>query len=192
MGSGSKDQLLESEYDGIQEYDNDLPGWWRALFAVTVVLGTAYAGYMHLVSGESSQQQFARQIAAEKQQAIQIQAQQPVVSGPEEEAALLKLTADTQVLANGKGVFVTRCSPCHGPDGQGIVGPNLTDDYWIHGGKITDIRTVIENGVLDKGMLAWKTMLPQDDLKAVVAYIYSIRGTNPANPKPPQGDLVVR
>ena len=192
MGSGSKDQLLESEYDGIQEFDNDLPGWWRALFYVTIVLGLIYAGYMHLVSGESLQQQFARQIAEEKQLAAQIQAAQPVVAIADEEAALLKLAADTQALAGGKGVYAGKCSPCHGPDGQGVIGPNLTDDYWIHGGKITDIRTVVENGVPDKGMLAWKPLLTPEELKSVVVYIYSIHGTNPANPKPPQGNLAAR
>jgi cytochrome c oxidase cbb3-type subunit 3 len=188
MSKGSENQLLESEYDGIQEYDNDLPGWWKAIFYVTIAFGIVYSYYMHVVSGVSSQEQFAKDVAAEKARAAKLEAATP---GDSEES-LLKLVSDKDALEKGKGVYAARCVACHGPEGQGLVGPNLTDDYWIHGGTLLQIKNTVEVGVPDKGMLAWKSLLPADDIKNVVAYIYSIHGTNPVNPKAPQGDLVSR
>lgn len=185
MAKGGNDQLLESDYDGIQEYDNDLPGWWLAIFYISIAFAFVYSGYMHVVSGESAQESFAKQIAAERQQAAAQQAARPADSDEE----LLKLVADQASLDKGKAVFAVRCLVCHGPEGQGLVGPNLTDNYWIHGGKITNIKATVENGVPEKGMLAWKALLPAEEIKSVVAYVYSIRGTNPPNPKEPQGDL---
>ena len=79
---------------------------------------------------------------------------------------------------------------CHGPQGQGLIGPNLTDTSWIHGGKLSEIKNTIENGVLDKGMLAWKGVLSPDEINNVVAYVHSLKGTNPPNPKAAQGVVV--
>lgn len=178
------DELLESEYDGIREYDNDLPQWWRALFYITIIAGVVYAFVMHTISGATQQQQFAMQLEQEKKSASQAQAA-PDTAGTNQQ--LLALVRDPVIITKGHDVFSIKCSPCHGAQGQGVIGPNLTDDYWIHGGSITEIKTVIENGVLEKGMLAWKSMIPPDELNAVVAFVYSIRGSNPPQAKAPEG-----
>ena len=182
--SKKQDELLSSNYDGIKEYDNDLPRWWLGLFFITIVFGVIYAGYFFF--GPTSQEQLASDLSA-------IKGQQKAVSSEEtSKEALLSFVKDSSHLNAGKAVFDARCVVCHGPQGQGLVGPNLTDDNWIHGGKITDIRTTVQNGVLEKGMLAWKGVLSPAEIDNVVAYVYSLHGTNPPNPKAPQGDLVAR
>lgn len=177
------DELLSSNYDGIQEYDNDLPRWWQTLFIITIVFSVIYVIFYHVTSNFSSEAQLQEElkaIAAQKQAA-------PVTQVSAE--SLLAIAKDSDHLAAGKSIFQTNCSPCHGPDGQGVVGPNLTDNYWIHGGVITDIRKTIEIGVPDKGMIAWNGMLTPAQIDDVTAFIFSLRGTNPPNPKAPQGDL---
>ncbi len=180
-----QDELLNSNYDGIQEYDNDLPRWWLYLFYITIAFGVVYVGYYMFGPGQSQEQIVIAQLADDAKRA----AASAPAEGPSGDS-LLALASNQDALKKGHEVFVARCVACHGPDGQGLIGPNLTDKYWIHGGKITDLVKVVENGVLDKGMLAWKGVLQPAEIHAVVAYIWSIRGTNPANPKAPQGDLV--
>ena len=180
-----QDELLNSNYDGIQEYDNDLPRWWLYLFYITIAFGIVYVGYYMFGPGQSQEQIVLAELAEDaKRQAVAAPA--PGVSVD----ALLALAADTSVVEKGRGVFSTRCAACHGAEGQGLIGPNLTDAYWIHGGRITDVLNVVENGVLDKGMLAWKGVLPSAEIQAVVAYLWTIRGTTPPNPKAPQGEQV--
>jgi cytochrome c oxidase cbb3-type subunit 3 len=103
---------------------------------------------------------------------------------------LLGLVSDAEAIGRGKVVFGEKCAVCHGAEGQGMIGPNLVDKYWIHGGDLLAIRKVIAKGVVEKGMLAWESMLPSADIDKVSAYVYSIRGTTPPNPKAPQGDPI--
>ncbi len=108
----------------------------------------------------------------------------------EEELNYEPLT-DAESLQKGQLIFVQNCSKCHGAQGEGGIGPNLTDDYWIHGdGSINEIIRVIRNGVPVKGMIAWKTILPPEKIHQVASYVLSLRGTNPPNAKPPQGKKV--
>ncbi len=93
-------------------------------------------------------------------------------------------------MAKGKEIFAGRCVPCHGDRGQGIVGPNLTDDFWLHGGRPSEIYHTITEGVPEKGMVPWKTQLSPEEIAAVTAYVGTLRGTNPPNPKPPEGQKV--
>ncbi|HEX9843972.1 MAG TPA: c-type cytochrome, partial [bacterium] len=97
------------------------------------------------------------------------------------------LVGNAEAIAAGRTIFLTSCMPCHGDKGQGIIGPNLTDKYWLHGNRYNDIVNTIVNGVPDKGMIAWKTALNPQKINQVAAFVMSIRGTNPPNPKPPQG-----
>jgi cytochrome c oxidase cbb3-type subunit 3 len=179
-----QDELLNSNYDGIQEYDNDLPKWWQALFLITIVFAVIYSIYYFTGMSPSSEARLAGEMKA-------IEATQKSAPSVEVSAAtLLSYVHDTTHLSAGKVVFQQKCLPCHGPEGQGIVGPNLTDDFWIHGGKITDIRHTIVVGVPEKGMLTWKGILSDDEINNVAAFVYSLHGSNPANPKAPQGDKV--
>jgi len=182
MSKIDKDELLDSNYDGIQEYDNDLPKWWRNLFLITIVYSAIYVPYYLLGIGPSSTQELRQELTKiEAMKAAKAPAAAPV--------DLAVLAKDSGRIAKGKEVFAAKCSPCHAADGGGLVGPNLTDDAWIHGGKLTEIRQVIENGVLEKGMLAWKGQMPDDDIVNLVAFIRSIRGTHPASPKEAQGTV---
>jgi cytochrome c oxidase cbb3-type subunit 3 len=180
-----KDQVRESCYDGIQEYDNDLPRWWLVLFYITIAYGVIYAVYAEGVR-EPTEQRLAAQVA-------EIHALRPATqaSGEMTEEQLQAAVQVAATIEKGKVSFTTRCAPCHGANGQGIVGPNLTDDHWIHGGKLTQIKNVIEVGVIAKGMVPWKGQMPEEEIVATIAYIRSLRGTNPANAKAPEGNLVV-
>lgn len=170
------DQLLDSAYDGIQEYDNDLPKWWIYLFLITVVLGIAYAGYVHLFGAPSDQQILASDMNdLEELRRAYSELHAPKTDGPE---ALLARAAQSDLVEKGRVNFANRCAPCHGQKAEGVVGPNLTDEYWIHGGKIEQIQAVVVNGVPDKGMMAWKALLTQDEIDDIVAYLWTVRNTN--------------
>lgn len=177
-----QDQLLDHDYDGIKEYDNDLPSWWLWLFYITIIISAVYAVWFHGGFTERAQDKVAREIAAQQQTAA-TQAK----AGPTEER-LLALVNDPKMLAVGKEVFAGKCSPCHGPDGGGLIGPNLTDKYWIHGGRITDIHRTITEGVPDKGMVTWDGIISDDEINAVAAFIWTLYGTTPGTPKEPQGE----
>jgi cytochrome c oxidase cbb3-type subunit 3 len=184
--SEDKENLTGHNYDGIEEYDNPLPRWWMILFLGTIIFAFMYWLHYQIGSGTG-------QLAELKQDLDDIKttagSQAIVHSAPETEADLQKLLADPSVALSGKAIFQSKCVACHGNDLQGIVGPNLTDDYWIHGkGHLTEILAVVRAGVLEKGMPAWETMLKDDEIKSVVIYIKKNHGANPANPKAPQGE----
>ncbi len=176
-----QDELLNSNYDGIQEYDNDLPRWWVYLFYITIAFAAVYCGYFFLGFRKNT----TDEILTAQLQAIE--ASKPVVAAGKTEEQLLSLSSDAAVIAKGKAVFDLKCMPCHGDKGQGLVGPNLTDDSWIHGGKLTEIHKTIEVGVPAKGMLAWKGIIPEEEIDAVTVFIHSLQGSNPPNPKAPEG-----
>lgn len=187
MADTEKDKLLESNYDGIEEYDNDLPRWWLNIFWLTGIFSVLYSLYVHLGFATTDAEKIKQEISAlESRRASNKQASgsQGVVT----EESLSLLVADAGVVAKGKEVYLAKCMACHGQVGEGLIGPNLTDDFWIHGGSLLDIREIINVGVLEKGMLAWQGVIPDEEVNAVVAYIRSIRGTNPPNAKEPQGE----
>ena len=185
-----QDELLDHNYDGIQEYDNDLPRWWVWLFVITVVWGFAYAIWFHGTGRPTP----VEQLALDMQEISALQAaHQKATAGSEviSDEKFFQLAKSTESLSSGKAVYVAKCLPCHGELGQGVIGPNLTDTHWIHGGTPAKIRYVIEEGVLAKGMLAWKTLISHDEIVAVTAYVLSLKGTNPPNPKPAEGEFIV-
>ena len=167
--------VLDHEYDGIREYDNPLPRWWVNIFWASTVFAIGYFFHYHIshngvsVAGDyESEMEVAR--AAEAKRALA-----ETVS----EASLLKLASDTASVNEGKTLFGQRCAPCHGAQAQGIIGPNLTDEYWIHGGgKPMDIYAVINEGVAAKGMPAWGKQLQPAELRKVAAFITTIRNSN--------------
>ncbi len=180
-----KDQLLEHSYDGIQEYDNPMPRWWVITFWATIIFAVAYAlnlGGIGVGAGR---------IAAYEREMAEFRAAHPAVKAPDP-AALLAAVANADEVKEGKAIFTKNCTACHGPDGGGIIGPNLTDDYWIHGGKIEEIGATVTAGVLAKGMPTWGKILKPKEVEEVVAYVWTLHGTTPAKPKAPEGQLVPR
>jgi len=177
------DRLLGHEYDGIREYDNPLPGWWVWIFVATIVFSGGYWAWYEAGPGTT----VIAQYEADVRQAAARAAQQPGAVAAADEDALRRLQKDAAAMAAAQAVYASRCAACHGPEGQGVIGPNLTDDYWLHGGSLTAIRRTIADGVPDKGMVPWKEQLKPTELEAVAAYVGRLRGTNPPNQKPPQG-----
>lgn len=180
---GEENLLLDHNYDGIRELDHVLPRWWLGILYGTIVFAAWYAGYYLSGHGPTPQQELA---VAMKQ----IEALQPKPApGGADTVALLAAFKDPTRIKHGAEVFAGKCVPCHGDKGQGVIGPNLTDDFWIHGkGTLVDIASVVTVGVGDKGMPPWGSILNQDELRDVVAFVHSIHGTNPPSPKEPQGE----
>lgn len=175
-----KDPLLlpDHEADGIHELDNNLPRWWVWLFYLCILFSVLYLGYYHVL-GKGDLQIAAYRKEMATGDAIKNSAQEKF----EASVGSLEPSQNEALLARGGQVFITYCSPCHRTDGGGLVGPNLCDDYWIHGASFTDSLKVIINGVPEKGMLTWKGVLTPYDIQAVASYIYTLRGTSPPNPK---------
>lgn len=173
--------LLDHEYDGIRELDNKLPRWWVWLFNITIVFAAVYLLYYHVLGGPTSAQEYAAEMKSGEQ--LKSAAMGKFEAG----IAALQPSTDTAVLTDGREIYARLCAPCHRADGGGLVGPNLTDDYWIHGSKYSDTVTVIWNGVPAKGMITWKNTLKPDQIQAVASYIYTLRGAKLATPgKPPE------
>lgn len=176
--------LMDHEADGIRELDNNLPRWWVLLFYGTILFSVVYLTYYHVLGmGVSSQEQYAMEMA----RAAELRAAAEAKSGFKIDE--LEPSADQEVLELGKSHFKMLCTPCHGPQAQGLVGPNLTDDYWIHGSEFKDNLRIITEGNPVKGMISWKTTLKPKDIYAVASYIYTLRGSNPPNPKPPENQV---
>jgi cytochrome c oxidase cbb3-type subunit 3 len=186
-----EDKLLDHNYDGIKEFDNDLPRWWVALFWGGIIFGFFYVGLFHTGIFRFDSQKLDERMARIEQVRAEIQEQvrQQGAGSPD---VILALAQDPQALERGKVHYAAKCAACHLEGGQGLVGPNLTDDYWIHGGSVLDVKRVIVEGVLEKGMVAWGNLMTDDEINDVTAFVWSLHGTNPANPKAPDGEFVAR
>jgi cytochrome c oxidase cbb3-type subunit 3 len=182
--NSDQDRILDHAYDGIQEFDNPMPRWWVWIFWATIVFSVLYTidvgGFM---KGPGRVADYNRSLAeAEKRF--------PKSTGPADAAMLAALVKDPQAIALGKTVFTTNCAVCHRADGGGNIGPNLADEFWLHGGSIAAINKTIAEGVLAKGMPNWGKMLSAEQVNAVTAYVASLAHSNPPNAKAPQGDKV--
>ncbi len=177
--------LLDHEYDGIRELDNKLPRWWVWLFNLSIVFAVFYLIYYHRPGQASA---MAVEYAQEMLIGDAIKARS--MAEFESKVDAMEPSKDPAVIARGQATFATKCAPCHRADGGGLVGPNLCDDFWIHGPKFSDNVRTIWNGVEAKGMLAWKKqgMKPSEVIE-VASYIYTLRGSNPKNPKPPENQV---
>jgi cytochrome c oxidase cbb3-type subunit 3 len=188
VNNGDSDEVLDHDYDGIQEFNNPLPRWWLATFYGAILFAPLYFGYYHL-GGPGIDPHYAVD-----QEVGEIKARQTALlkkSGGPNEQTLQAIFLDSKRRSAGNGIFTEKCAVCHGADGGGIIGPNLTDKYWIHGdGSLTAILKVVSEGVADKGMPPWGLMLKPDEILSVVAFVKSMQGTKPANPKAPQGSEV--
>ena len=185
-----EDPLIQGHsYDGIQEYDNPMPGWWiwifvaSVVFAVFYVLGINYFGYIDTYEDnlEASLEELAAVRAAYAET-------QPVFVV--DEATLGQYLGDEEKIAAGAVHFAAVCAACHGQVGEGLIGPNLTDNYWIQGNTNTDIYTIISEGSLEKGMPPWAGSFSPEQRAELVAFVRSLEGTDPPNAKAPEGELI--
>jgi cytochrome c oxidase cbb3-type subunit 3 len=192
MKTEPQEPLLDHEVDGIKELDNKLPRWWVYLFYFTIVFAAVYLAYYHVYGSikPGNVRLSAEEYLAEM--AIGNEIKSNSMARFEAEIIKLEPSKDAADLANGKATFVMLCAPCHRLDGGGLVGPNLTDDYWIHGSNFTDNVRTIWNGAPEKGMITWKTTLKPKQVYQVASYIYTLRGTHPPNPKPPENQAPVK
>ena len=185
----SEDKIIQGhQYDGIQEYDNPMPSWWVWLFigsfffAILYVVGIE-TGYINTYTDDLEESlaglESVRTAYAESQPAFTV-----------DEATLTAYAADPTKIESGATHFVAQCAACHGAEGQGLIGPNLTDAYWITGGTGVDIYTVISKGSLEKGMPPWEAVYTPEQRAEIVAFIQSIQGSEPPNPKAAEGELV--
>lgn len=275
--SENKDLLIDHDFDGIKELNNDMPSWWKWLFYISIVVAVVYMLYYHVFNlGDLSYAEYQKELnpnwqppaqkaalvyyspyysayetlsprqmlekllAEQKRKAEQLAAGETgAPSGVAAEnlsfeellaAAMRKATPENQIklkqafpeiwasmektatapatatvtaagpklnaltdaanLEKGKAIFQTNCVSCHGKAGEGGIGPNFTDDYWIHGAGMNNVVNTIINGVPAKGMISWKTSLKQNEILQVASFILTLHGTNPPNPKKPQGDKV--
>ena len=176
--------IMDHEIDGITEMDNKLPRWWVWLFNLSIVFAAIYMVVYHVARVAPLQdQQYQNEVAALAPAVTNTALASDATVAPAAEEP----STDEAVLAKGKQLFTVNCAVCHGQNGEGLIGPNLCDDSWIHGATFADNLHTIREGVLAKGMIAWKAVLKPDDIKAVGSYIYSLRGTSPANAKAPEG-----
>lgn len=187
--SQEKDIDLGHSYDGIRELDNHLPPWWKGLFYGTVIWAVGYLIVFHIASSMPlSLGEYENELTAADEQARAYKASQPQEVIDENTLLYAK---DDVIIAKGKTVFMSNnCGSCHRNDGGGsTIGPNLTDAYWIHGGEMKNIFVTINKGVVEKGMPAWGKVMSPQDVRNVAFYVMSLQGSNPPNPKAPQGEL---
>lgn len=181
---GSQESLLDHEYDGIQEFDNPMPRWWVWSFWATLWFSLAYLFHYWVGNGESVLAVYEDDVRV----AAAVMAQEAMNQAVTEES-LSPLLADAGTITAGQGVFAGKCSPCH-LEGQGSIGPNLTDQSWVHGkGTLMDIYQVVADGVPEKGMPAWNRQLTPAELRQVVAFVGTLRGKNMPG-KDPEGTLI--
>lgn len=177
---------LGHDYDGIRELDNRLPPWWLYGFYFTIIFAVVYLWRYHVAhSAPLSREEYEISVAkAEKEKQMYL-----AKAADNIDENTVKFLPDASDIEAGKKIFQTTCAACHSADGGGGVGPNLTDDYWIHGGSIQDIFKTIKYGWPEKGMQSWKDVYSPKQIAQLSSYIKTLRGTKPATPKEPQGEL---
>lgn len=183
--SAEKDVELDHDFDGIKELNNPIPPWFNVLFYGSIVVAFAYFMYFHVFdAGTLQAQEYKNELQiAEKQKADYVKKAGNLI----DENSVTLLT-DAGRLKSGEQVYATKCAVCHGEKGEGKVGPNLTDEYWLHGGTIQEVFKSIKYGWPSKGMVAWQNSMNGGQMQELASYILSIQGTNPAGAKEPQGE----
>lgn len=178
-------RIMEHAYDGILEYDNPMPRWWVWMFWGSFWFSCAYVFHYWIGNGSSVKESYEVELAAAQERAA-AEAMKVEVS----EESLHSVMGDSTSLEAGKEIYLSNCQACHLERGQGSIGPNLTDDYWVHGtGTLMGIYETVSNGVPEKGMPAWQKQLTPQMLRQVVAYVGTLRGTN-VDGKPPEGEPI--
>ena len=219
--NNEQDKLLDHDYDGIKELDNDLPRWWVYLFVVTIIWSFFYMMYYHVFDvGYLQDDEYKLEMNANYVRVAEadtkflgiLESYHSPLYNPggdmtprkkllgEGILAYVEITSESDTMiyialteaadiAKGKDIFIKNCLQCHGAVGQGGIGPNLTDNYWLHDGNFTGIIKSIKYGYPAKGMIAWRSFLNEENILQVGTYITTLMGTNPPDGKPPQGEL---
>jgi len=177
---------LGHDYDGIRELDNRLPPWWVWTFYLTIFIGIGYLYVYHASDiGLSQHEEYVQEMErAEDAKAAFAARQKNAI----DEKNLVEVS-DAKQLSKAHDLYLANCATCHGMEGQGGVGQNLTDKYWVHGGSLSDIYQTIKNGVPEKGMVAWKAQMQPATILNLASYIRTLQGTNPPNQKAAEGDF---
>jgi len=180
--------ILDHNYDGIKELDNNLPPWWIYSFYISIIFAAVYLVRYHILEGPSQIDELQTELAEAR---IEIEEYKKTAVDLVDASTVVVLT-NPDDLKTGQSIFETNCVACHMADGGGGIGPNLTDKHWILGGGIKNVFTVIsEGGRSGKGMIPWKAQLKPSQIAKVASYVLTFQGTTPANPKAPQGDIWV-
>lgn len=180
-----EDILMDHDYDGIQELDNNLPPWWKWGFYISIVWGVIYLLHFHVFkTGDLQAEEYKKDVAQAEMEIQEYLAKQALNV---DENSVTQLIGSSD-LAAGKNIFMSYCKVCHGEGGEGLTGANLTDSYWLYGNKISDIFKTIKYGA-ENGMKSWKDELTPVEMQQVASFIKTLYGTNPPNPKEPQGDF---
>jgi cytochrome c oxidase cbb3-type subunit 3 len=174
-------------YDGIREYDNPMPGWWLWILWGTIIWSPLYVLGVHVFDVIPTYQD---DLASSQAEIVEIreafEAANPTFQATPESIAAYVGQEDH--IAAGAALFVTNCAACHRPDGGGLIGPNLTDEFWIHGGTDVDVFNIITAGVVSKGMAPWGPILSNEARAQLVAFVRSLEGSSPPDALAPQGD----
>lgn len=180
-----EDVLLDHDYDGIRELDNALPPWWKYGFYFTIAVAVLYMLRFHVwKTGPDPIQEYDQEM---KTAAAQLEEYRKKSGNSVDEKTVTM--ADAAGIAEGDKLYHANCFACHGAKGEGGVGPNLTDNYWLHGGSINDVFKTIKIGVPEKGMQAWEKTYSPEQIRNLASYVRTLVGTNPPNGKSAQGEL---
>jgi len=180
--------ILDHNYDGIRELDNELPPWWVWMFYATIIFGVVYLVRFHIYGDYDQAMEYDQEVAAAT---LAIEEYKKTAKDLVD-VNTVELLTEASDLSAGKAIFETTCVACHMADGGGGIGPNLTDENWILGGGIKNVfNTVSEGGRDGKGMVSWKQTLKPVEIAQVSSYLLTFQGTTPANPKAPEGDIWV-
>jgi len=180
--------LLDHDYDGIKELDNNLPPWWIYLFYACIGFAAIYLVRFEILGADNQEMELKKEMAQAKIEVAEYMKTAPDLM----DEKTVTLVTDAPSLAEGKTIFTTNCAACHREDAGGQIGPNLTDDQWILGGGIKNIFHTLVNGGRDgKGMISWKGTLKPKEMQKVASYIISLKGTNPKDSKAPEGEVWV-
>ncbi len=178
-------KILGHNYDGIREYDNPMPAWWTGLFWGTILFSVPYFIYFHFGVGATLQQDYELEVG------VFVEAQSAALGDIKpEEQTILSLVSDPKLKMGASVMFRSNCAICHGPEGGGRTGPNLTDDSYINIKKVEDIFSILKTGVVAKGMPEWGNRFSDPQLILLASYVASLRGTKPAEAKEVQGTPV--
>lgn len=185
--SAEKDVELDHDFDGIKELNNPIPVWFNFLFYGTIVVAFIYFLAYHVFDAAPLQ---AKEYETELKVAEVSKQEYIKKAGNLIDENSVTMLTDNAKIAEGAKVYTAKCAVCHGDKGEGKVGPNLTDEYWLHGGDVKSIFKTIKYGVPSKGMVAWQNSMNGAQMQELASYILTLQGTNPPGAKEPQGEKV--